>query len=99
MATSGGQPGNQNAAKGRRWAIAIEKALELRSKADQQKALVELAGKLLDKCAKGDLQALKELGDRLDGRPSQAVSVSGDPDNPIIQTVERIVVKADDTNS
>jgi len=73
---AGGAPeGNNNAAKGRRWAIAIEKALELRSKSDQQKALVELAGKLLDKCAEGDLQALKELGDRLDGKPSQSVDM------------------------
>lgn len=76
MAERGGQLGNTNAVKGRRWAHAIERALEKRSKADGQKALEELAGKLLDAAQAGEPWALKELGDRLDGKPHQSVGMS-----------------------
>lgn len=65
--------GNQYATKARLWAQAINRALEKRSKSDQLEALDDLAEKLLDLCAAGDLGALKELGDRLDGRPCQQI--------------------------
>ena len=39
----GGQLGNDNAAKGKRWANAIDTALGNRCKSDGQKALVKLA--------------------------------------------------------
>ncbi len=72
--------GNQNAIKGKRWASAIERALEKRSRADQIESLDALAEKLLVLCDAGDLGALKELGDRFDGRPHQSsdVSLTGD---------------------
>lgn len=72
---AGAPVGNQNAAKGNRWATAIESALRERSRGKQVEALQELAGVLLDKAAEGDLTALKELGDRLDGKPKQAMDV------------------------
>jgi hypothetical protein len=65
--------GNQYAAKGRRWATAIERALAKRSRTEQLEALDDLAEVLLRACDSGDLVALKELGDRLDGRPKQAL--------------------------
>lgn len=65
------QIGNQYAAKARLWSRAIERALRKRSKSEQLEALDELAEHLLDLCSEKDLAALKELGDRLDGRPSQ----------------------------
>lgn len=70
-------PGNQYAAKSKQWQMAIERALEVRGASDRRAALDELAAKLLDKCAEGDMTALKELGDRLDGKPAQAI-VGGD---------------------
>ncbi|MDH3981298.1 MAG: hypothetical protein OES84_00180 [Kiritimatiellaceae bacterium] len=70
----GGAPaGNSNAAKGKRWLNAINKALEERTKTEQQDALVKLAKELLKKCDSGDLAALQELGNRLDGKPNQSV--------------------------
>lgn len=69
--------GNQNAAQAKVWKAAIERALDKRGALDRKHALDELAGKLLDKCAEGDMGALKELGDRLDGKPSQEVSGAG----------------------
>lgn len=73
--------GNQNAAKGRLWAAAINRALEKRANGDKVKALEELAERLLLQAESGDLQALKELGDRLDGKPKQ--TVGGDEDAPL----------------
>jgi len=87
---AGGAPeGNHNAAKGRRWRNAIEKALERRSKADAQEALIALAEKLLDAADNGDAWALKELGDRYDGRPAQAI-IGGDEDDPAIKVIGEI---------
>lgn len=74
-------PGNQYAAKERQWRMAIERALEKRGAADRRAALDELAGVLLGKAAEGDMAALKEIGDRLDGKPAQAIV--GDPTAPI----------------
>lgn len=71
--------GNNNAAKAKRWSAAIERALANRSRKASLDALDALAEKLLAKCDEGDMSALKELGDRLDGKPMQAVeaNVSG----------------------
>ncbi len=70
--------GNRNAAKGKLWAAAIERALERRIPADQRiKAIDELADKLLALGYDGDLSALQEIGNRLDGKPAQALELSG----------------------
>lgn len=69
--------GNQYAAKSKRWQMAIERALEKRSRAAQVEALDALAEKLLENCDAGDLASLKELGDRLDGKPTQSTELSG----------------------
>lgn len=69
--------GNTYSAKGRRWADAIERALAKRSRAKGIEALDELAEKLLVRCDEGDMTALKELGDRYDGKPPQAITGEG----------------------
>lgn len=82
---AGAPLGNKNAAKPRIWQQAIERALETRTKSriDGKKEIDALAEKLLDAVASGDLAALKEFGDRIDGKPAQQVQVSGDPDAPL----------------
>lgn len=74
------------------WHGAIVKALERRTREKQMDALEELADKLIEACATGDLPALKELGDRLDGKPAQVIQ--GDAENPLnmIARIERKVV-------
>ena len=69
--------GNNNGQKKRVWSLAIEKALENRSKGDQMKSLIELANALIAKCLEGDMVALKELGDRVEGRVHQSLELSG----------------------
>lgn len=73
----GGQPGNKNASKAKVWTAAIERALEKRTRSEQKEALDELAEKLLVQCESGNLQALQELGNRLEGKPTQHVDHSG----------------------
>lgn len=78
--------GNQNAAKAKVWRAAIEAALERRtqSRVDGKKEIDALAEKLLDLVSAGDLPALKEFGDRMDGKPAQAV-IGGDDDDPPVK--------------
>lgn len=66
----GGAPeGNKNAVKNRPWAEAINRALL----AEDGKKLRALADKLIDKALEGDVTALKEVGDRVDGKAAQAI--------------------------
>ena len=89
----GGAPeGNHNAAKGVRWRNAIETALANRCKSDGQKALVQIAEQLLEKAAEGDLTAIKELGDRIDGKSPQTNILAGDEDRPLTTKVIREIV-------
>lgn len=82
--------GNQNAAKPKRWKLAIEKALERRgyeSAKDAHDALVDIADKLLASASDGDIQALKELGNRLDGMPTQEhTGADGNPLTIVLQS-------------
>jgi hypothetical protein len=68
-------PGNQYRAKERIWKGAIERALEKRSRVDQVQALDVIAEKLLEACESGEQWAIKELGDRLDGKPGQQIDL------------------------
>ena len=80
------QPGNQ-VAKGRTnakpWKDAILRATKRREDKDPL-ALEKLADKLLKKVDQGDIAAIKEYGDRMDGKVPQAI-IGGDKDDPAIQ--------------
>lgn len=71
----GAPKGNQNAAKGKVWHGAIMRALDRRTarREDGTLEIDHLADKLLDLVSTGDLPALKEFGDRMDGKPAQAI--------------------------
>jgi len=47
---------------------------------------------LIAKALEGDIAAIKEIGDRLEGKPAQVIS--GDADNPltVINKIERVIV-------
>lgn len=97
---AGAPVGNQNAARAKVWHAAIMRALDKRGGGDRIKALDELAGKLLDAVATGDLAALKEFGDRMDGKPAQAMIHQGDEDGgPVrVEKIERVIRRADAAN-
>lgn len=90
----GAPVGNQNAAKANIWTSAIHRALAKRSKVDALEAIDTLAEKLLLQCDKGEVGALKELGDRLQGRPAQALTIGGDADSPLEHKMEVVLVRA-----
>ncbi len=78
----GAPAGNQNARRPQIWRAAIERALERRIPRDQKmKVIDELADRLIDMGYEGDLGALKELGDRLEGKVAQPISgeAGGEP--------------------
>lgn len=72
---AGAPLGNRNGAKENRlWGDAIRRAV---TQSDSE-TLRRLADKLIEKAAEGDIPALRELGDRLDGKPHQSIEASVD---------------------
>jgi hypothetical protein len=104
MANKGGQPGNNNAGKNKEGLRALEMALEhypdVPEVIGKIKTLILMWKPIIEKAMdEGDLAAMKEINDRLDGRPAQSVMLSGDEDNPVAVTqVERIIVKPSNPN-
>jgi hypothetical protein len=55
------------------------------------KKLRQIARAHIERAAGGDMQAIKELADRLDGRPAQMLEHSGPDTEPITKVVNEIV--------
>lgn len=97
MATSGGQPGNQNAKKAKRWHDAINRALaKVDVGAGVDAGIDKCATQLVNAAVNGEQWAIKELGDRLDGKPHQSVAVDGDGEGGPIKTVSEVLLRAVD---
>ena len=45
--------------------------------------LNQIATKLVELAVNGDMQAIKEIGDRVDGRPAQAMELTGKDGGPV----------------
>jgi hypothetical protein len=84
--------GNKNFQDGRVWRSAINQALEKRGAGDRMAALRAIADKLLDQAEAGDMAALKELGDRVDGKPAQSVDIGNADGKPFLQAIEHRIV-------
>lgn len=76
-------PKNENALKRGEWLRTLTRAIAQ----DDGKRLRTAAERLLDCAAEGQDWAIKELGDRLDGKPGQAVTVAGDQENPLVNEI------------
>lgn len=66
--------GNRNAAKGKDWESALRRAL---AQHESRQALTNIALKVVNKALEGDMAAIKEIGDRLDGKAAQSIDLSG----------------------
>lgn len=68
------------------WADAVRMAALREEVRDGKKIKrLQIVADNLVRCAmEGDMAAVKELGDRLDGKPKQAIEHSGDAENPVI---------------
>ena len=75
--------GNRNAARAGYWRDVLMRELETYQGGTIKKgqALRAVARQLIEKGIAGDAMALRELGDRIDGRPHQAIAISGDADS------------------
>ena len=65
--------------------------MELAAAGEDMKKLREIARVHIARCEGGDMQAIKELADRLDGRPAQILEHSGPDSEPITEIVREIV--------
>ena len=75
--------GNKNAVKAKVWSDALRKEIV------QGDNLAKLARALINKAADGDVAALKEIGDRLDGKSTQQIDLEGQLDHSLIVEIVR----------
>jgi len=88
-----GTIGNKNSSKNNRlWADTIRRAV-VQSDAERLRRIAEA---LLDKAEEGDMAAIKEMGDRLDGKAQQQIIGAGDDGEHVFVGIERKIVRPDD---
>ena len=77
------------------WSNAVHRAVKRRLENEEGKPqkIERLADKLVELALEGDIPAIKEVGDRLDGKPAQALI--GDPDRPIATVTRVEIIPAD----
>jgi len=87
---AGAPIGNRNSANGKIWTNTLRRALL----AEDGKRMRRVADALVSKAEEGDVPAIKEIGDRIDGKVPQAIGIGQDPDlEPMITVVERRIVR------
>ena len=74
--------GNNNKTKNKPWADAIARALA-RYEGGKENALNLIADQLVIDAINGDKDARTEIGNRMDGKPAQSMTVGGDSDAPV----------------
>jgi len=79
VATTGGQPGNQNAAKSKAFHDSMRKACVTEDYARIRKGVE----RILDAVAEGEEWAIVFARDTLDGRPKQQTEITGEDGGPI----------------
>jgi hypothetical protein len=101
---AGGAPrGNHNAVKGKRWQEALIKVLaQYESKEagiEMGQALERIAKKVVELALLGDKDSWQEIGNRLDGKPAQALEHSGVDGAPLHIFEKRFVGPEDSDRS
>lgn len=97
---AGAPVGNANAAKGKRWQDALNKALARFESVDPPiavgEALDKIAFRVVQGALAGDWDSITEIANRLDGKPAQSVTVGGDGDAPLQHKHEVIFIRGPD---
>ena len=89
MAERGGQPGNSNATKGKPWAEALAR-VNIQSDGAKMRELAELVWNM---ALSGDQQAIKEIGERHDGKAVATTELSGPEGGPVpVQAIDWNIV-------
>jgi hypothetical protein len=76
------------------WRDALAVAIKRAGDDDPRPYLTRIAQRCVEKALEGDMQAIKEIGDRLDGKPAQAIQT--DPDQPLQMVIVTGVKRARD---
>ncbi len=67
------------------WRAALSRAVHHRVNGrGSPRKLDIIADKCADEAMNGESWAVREVGDRLDGKPAQAIAIKGDPDSPVV---------------
>jgi hypothetical protein len=91
----GAPVGNQSAAKAKEWEQALKRAMARKADGDFRQTLDKIASEVIDKALAGEKDAWMEIGNRMDGKPAQAIVGGAEDDEPVkvLQRVEWLVVK------
>jgi len=65
-----------NKGKDRPWTEAL-RLVAFRDDEEGKRRLLKIAERCVKAAEEGDMQAIREIGDRLDGKPAQAIDVAG----------------------
>lgn len=79
-----GNPTGKSPKHDKIWSAALRRAIQRREESDPL-ALEKLADKLLQAVDDGDVSAMKELADRLDGKPKQ--EHTGEDGGPLVVNI------------
>lgn len=78
----GAPVGNQNARKGK-WSEAVDAAVHVEDPITRRRRIHAIADRLVGMAESGDLGAIKEVGDRLDGKAAQGLQLTGAEGGPV----------------
>jgi len=98
MTTRGAPEGNKNAANGMECRQALKRALAHKSKKTYRDGLDMVMNEYVEAACDGESWAIRDMIDRLDGKPAQSMQLSG-PDGSAMEmkwSVEVIEVTNDD---
>ncbi len=85
--------GNQFAAKAKEWEQALKRAMARKAEGDFRKTLDAIASNVVDMALAGEREAWQEIGNRMDGKPAQAIV--GDASLDPVQTSVRVLFGRD----
>lgn len=81
-----------NKGKEKPWADALRLAA-MANDAEGIRKLRRIAEKCVDAAMAGDMQAMKEVGDRLDGRPAQEATVTFDDRRDLMEFTDQELIE------
>ena len=79
--------GNANSGPKREKPFRDALLMELKAAGEDHKTLRRIARAVISRAEEGEIQAIKEIADRLDGKVPQGIE-NGDPDQPFKMTFE-----------
>lgn len=78
-----GQVANPNGRPPKMFEGALRRALSIEDPKSKTIALHRIAAALVREAESGNVQAIKEIAERVDGKLPQPQQISGDPENPL----------------